>query len=129
MRQIAVIVFLLACQKQEDPSAATTATASATTSAAATATATASASATPLATVEPLATATEAAKTPAPRPITSAQAAELTRQVDEVRKAIVDGAGTRDGGRVADLKMGSGRLVTITPGTGGGLAGIGVRDH
>jgi len=127
MRQIAVIVFLLACQKQEDPSAATTATASATTSAAATATA--SASATPLATVEPLATATEAPKTPAPRPITSAQAAELTRQVEEVRKAIVDGAGTRDGGRVADLKMGSGRLVTITPGTGGGLAGIGVRDH
>lgn len=150
MKRVVLVVFLLACQKQDDPSTiATTSTPP---------TAVASASATPLATIDPpVASASSAAPRDAGPSIEDKRRAALAQQAEAMQLQMLkafasaepmQGALNRsdlppvdlsalaaersDGGRHpnTDLRLGGGGGTLRAGGPGvGGLSEIGARDH
>lgn len=150
-RMALVVVLLVACQKQEDPSSNTTAVASASASAITTA------SVTPLTPIDPAPSASAASNT-APRdagPGLDEKRAALSQQAEAMQMQMLRAFASssaaqgalnrsdippvdlsqayvreRDAGRNGDLKLGSGGGGALVGGPGrGGLSGIGARDH
>jgi hypothetical protein len=148
MKRIALVVLVLACQKQEDPSASTTATASASATTTASAATIASAVLTPV--DDPLASASAAASV-APRDagstIDDARRAALAKQAEAMQLKMLKAFNSTpppqgvlnrsdippDVSVLAGPTDNSGLHVSgggaIVPGHRGSLSALGARDH